>query len=275
MNDLQICTYNKIEEKCPSYQRERYGHSTSDKYQQVSTRDIMSRFESQGFEQVGISANAVRNQDKKGYQKHVAILTRDDLRIDDQNQLQLLITNAHDGSSSLRFNIGVYRFVCANGLVVGDTFFDYRVKHIGNGFIEKVDQGIQESLRVMPLVAQTVRNMQQFNMSMEQVNEFLLRAASKRLKHVENITAIDLETVGYVRRQEDLEDNLYNVFNRAQESVIRGGIKYEKRHTKWNGLQGESKLKIHTTKSVKSIKTNMQLNKELWNMATSLLTPAA
>lgn len=271
MSNLAICTYNKDQEKCPSYQRERYGKGTSEKYQQVSTRDIMDRFFAQGFEQVGISANKTRTEGKRGYQKHVAILTRDDLKIDDNNQLQLLITNAHDGSSSLRFNIGVYRFVCANGLVVGDTFFDYRVKHIGNGFIDKVDQGIQESLRVMPLVAQTVRNMQQFDMSMEQVNEFLLRSAQKRLKHVDNVTAIDLKTVGYVRRKEDLEDNLYNVFNRAQESVIRGGIKYEKRHTKWNGLQGVSKLKTHTTKSVKSIQTNMQLNKELWDMANRLL----
>ena len=43
--------------------------------------------------------------------------------------LQVLCTNAVDGSAPLRILLGWYRFVCANGLVVGTTRCELRVAH--------------------------------------------------------------------------------------------------------------------------------------------------
>ena len=38
-------------------------------------------------------------------------------------------TDRHDGSSSYHLMAGVYRLVCSNGLVVGNSFAEARVRH--------------------------------------------------------------------------------------------------------------------------------------------------
>lgn len=44
-------------------------------------------------------------------------------------QPQLFLRNINDGGHALMIGVGVYRFVCANGLVVGDDFFSRRIIH--------------------------------------------------------------------------------------------------------------------------------------------------
>ena len=271
MSTLSICNYEKEKSFCPSLATNRLKNSTSEKYKHISTSALMQQFYHNGFELVGVSANAVRNSTKRGFQKHVSILTRPDLKIDDENQLQLLLTNAHDGSCSLRFNIGIYRFVCANGMVVGDTFFDYRVRHQGDNFIEKVQTGIEETLRVMPMVAQRMKEMQSMKLTPQQISELCQETAKIRLNNVSNLVSIDHATIGSVKRKEDIADDLYTVFNRCQESLIRGGIKYSYRNTKWKGLNGVSEIKTSRTRQIKSATASMELNKKLWDAANRLL----
>jgi len=271
MRNLSICTYEKNESLCPTLTGQRFEKSTSEKYKHISTSALMQQFFSNGFELVGVSANKVRNDQKRGFQKHVTILTRPDLKVDDQNQLQLLLTNAHDGSSSLRFNIGIYRFVCANGMVVGDTFFDYRVKHIGDGFIEKVQQGIEETLRVMPMVSERIKEMQNVQLNESQIKELMNEVARLRLGHKSNVVSIARETIGSIRRKEDILNDLYTVFNRCQESLIRGGTKYQYESTQWNGLNGVRTIRNATTRAVKSPTKQVELNKQLWDAANRLL----
>src|SRR3546814_20801955 len=52
---------------------------------------------------------------------------------------------SHDGSSSYQMLAGMFRFVCQNGLVCGDTFADVRVPHKGN-VTDHVIEGAYEVL---------------------------------------------------------------------------------------------------------------------------------
>ncbi|MDP1007938.1 DUF932 domain-containing protein, partial [Klebsiella pneumoniae] len=49
---------------------------------------------------------------------------------DEANEIILL--NSHDGTSSYQMLAGMFRFVCHNGLVCGDTTADIRVPHKGD-----------------------------------------------------------------------------------------------------------------------------------------------
>src|SRR5690606_41616733 len=42
------------------------------------------------------------------------------------------LRNSHDGTSSYQMLAGMFRFVCSNGLVCGDTVADVRVPHKGD-----------------------------------------------------------------------------------------------------------------------------------------------
>lgn len=271
MSNLSIYTYEKNESLCPTLTGQRFEKSTSEKYKHISTSALMQQFFNNGFELVGVSANKTRSEAKRGFQKHVTILTRPDLKVDEENQLQLLLTNSHDGSSSLRFNIGIYRFVCANGIVVGDTFFDYRVRHSGDSFIEKVQQGIEETLRVMPMVAERIKAMQGRKLDAKEIEFLVSQVARLRLGHKSNVVSIARETIGSIKRKEDIEDDLYTVFNRCQESLIRGGTKYQYESTQWQGLNGVRTIRNATTRAVKSPTKQVELNKQLWDAANLLL----
>ena len=45
---------------------------------------------------------------------------------------EIILINSHDGASSYQMLAGVFRFVCCNGLVVGDVSNDIRIPHKGN-----------------------------------------------------------------------------------------------------------------------------------------------
>ncbi len=68
-------------------------------------------------------------------------LCRDDVGIDHGSTMrhasqingreanEIILLNSHDGSSSYQMLAGLFRFVCSNGLVCGDTVADVRVPH--------------------------------------------------------------------------------------------------------------------------------------------------
>lgn len=45
--------------------------------------------------------------------------------------LQLRVVNSYDGSASFSVMLGAYRYVCSNGLVVGDNYLNHIHKHTG------------------------------------------------------------------------------------------------------------------------------------------------
>ncbi|MCI4005135.1 DUF945 domain-containing protein, partial [Dickeya dianthicola] len=45
---------------------------------------------------------------------------------------EIVLLNSHDGTSSYQMLAGMFRFVCSNGLVCGDTVADVRVPHKGD-----------------------------------------------------------------------------------------------------------------------------------------------
>ena len=45
---------------------------------------------------------------------------------------EIILINSHDGASSYQMLAGMFRFVCCNGLVVGEVVEDIRIPHKGN-----------------------------------------------------------------------------------------------------------------------------------------------
>lgn len=248
------------------------GFNTSSKYQHINSKDICNWFEGHGFTLEGISAASVRDPLKEGYQKHCMVFSRDDLVLDDGNKMQILALNSHDASTSLQITAGVYRAVCANGLVVGNDLYSERVIHIGD-----IKKQVEESLQIVASKAndlrEIVKGMQGREVSFEESQEFLRYAADLRLNKVEDLYTVDLASIDKVRREADKGQDLYTVFNRIQESVIKGGIRYQtKKEFSEDGFgQPMPVFKNGTTRKINSIAEKVRLNKALWNQAEELL----
>ena len=45
---------------------------------------------------------------------------------------EIILINSHDGASSYQMLAGIFKFVCCNGLLVGEVVEDIRIPHKGN-----------------------------------------------------------------------------------------------------------------------------------------------
>jgi hypothetical protein len=64
---------------------------------------------------------------------------------------EIILLNSHDGSSSYQMLPGLFRAVCQNGLICGESFGEVRVPHKGN-VVEKVIEGAYEVLGIFDRV---------------------------------------------------------------------------------------------------------------------------
>lgn len=254
MLNIMQQTNNKI--ACPT-EALTPASSTSSRYTFGDSAHLIKHMLSIGYEHQGTSVAKVKNKENAGFQKHLMLFSNDALRIDDNNHMQIMVTNSHDGKSSLRINLGIYRTVCANGLVVGDTFTEYRIRHDRPTFLSDVNSAIEKIAACAPDIADKIRHMQNIKLSDETIEALKFDVAHALI----DAPIVDLTTMANVKRRGDKENNLYVVFNRLQESLIRGGISIKEEKE----VDGVLQFKSRRTRKVTSIDRQREINKELWN----------
>jgi hypothetical protein len=177
-------------------QTNRYEATTSEKYKQINTDEIRQVLFEQGFIEVAQVIPKARK--KAGFQRHLLRFTRPEF-IKSEEQLEILITNAHDGTSSLRLAVGVFRYACSNGLIVVSNEIEKRIRHVGD-WRPQVITGLQN----------------------------IIAAYDKLTGRIDTFkdTEVDMNVVKVVL-QEDRGTDAWTVLNVIQENLIRGGLTYK------------------------------------------------
>lgn len=244
------------------------GYNVSNKYRVIPTGDLVAELEKHGMKLTKIVETRVNKASKAGFQKHMLRFSHTaftDLQQVGEYRPEIVLVNSYDGSCSFRLMLGIYRLVCSNGLVVGDSFESYRVKHVGNpmpGILDAIKK-ITESL---PKVAAEIQAMQTRVLYGTEIESFSRQACDLILP--ENKISAEYRYVTRVRRMADTDNTLWNIFNRAQEAALRGGLKYlaNVKHIDDNGIITES-IEKRTTRAIKSIDRVVEINRSLWNLA--------
>lgn len=251
-------------------------HKNSKRYQQIESTDLVDYFQTRGFIHQTTSFATPRCESKQGFQKHVMIFEHPDLIIDDENRLQLLVTNSHDGSSSIVFNIGIFRTVCANGLVVGTNFFEERLRHVGHNFYLELENIKDKIIARAPYILQTIKDMQETELTRMQVIVLAEEVAKKRFEKTKGVTEVNLRKLIEPKRLEDTKRDLYTIYNLLQEKVIKGGIQYAKQVPEFNenGDVIKVTIKKNTTREVTAIDSKRKLNQMVFDSAVKLLEVA-
>jgi hypothetical protein len=213
-----------------------------------------------------ISYSKVKELKNEGYQKHVMVFKHHDFKIDDDNILQLLVTNSHNGTTSVKFDLGIFRTVCSNGLVVGDKLNSIRVLHRGNNFEDNLKRAIEFMIDNSDNAIDKVKRFREIILNPSQIVQFGNAALSKRFEDSRNkINRVD--QIGTVKRLGDQGNDLYTVYNRIQEDVIRGKFHYV---IETEDKKGNIKLKSRTARPINSIDKSTELNKFCWDYAAKL-----
>lgn len=259
MNQLSI---QEIKAMAPQAFAETAKPGVSQKYSFLPTSRIIEDMDRLGWKVSAARAGKYRNPDNKGYGNHYIGFFHPDIFIKDANgeieaYPQIVVFNSHTGRGSFRFEMGIFRIVCSNGLVIKSTDMgSFQLKHTGYTF-EELQVLITAAVERMPEIAGKINEFGHRIMSSSEQRAFAKAAFALRSDRA--LTPNELEDFIAPRRKEDEGDSLWLVLNRIQESVIRGGSLAE---------PGKKKGK-KAFKGIKNLHRDFKINQELWEMAES------
>lgn len=247
----------------PSVFAEKAASDTSSKYSFIPTVVVVDALKTQGWMPFQAMQSRSRSEDGKIAAKHLLRFRNvsQDLKVGD-GIAELILTNSHDGTSAFKLMGGVYRLVCSNGMIVGDTVASESVRHIG--FTQdKVIEASYKILESVPKIAGQVDTFQSIELSRDERLALAESALQVRYNTEENERApIRADQLLLTRRHEDRAASLWNTFNVIQENIIRGGLRGISSTTQ----PGQRARRVRT-REVGSVTENVRLNRALWTLA--------
>lgn len=231
--------------------------SRSERYAYIPTCDVLAALRREGFEPFAACQTRVRKEDKIEHTKHMIRLRHASEICNVEAANEIILLNSHDGTSSYQMLAGKFRFVCANGLVRGDTSHDIRVRHSGD-VVGHVIEGAYTVLEGFKKADEEQETMQGLLLSHEE-QEVFARAALA-LRYDEDTPAPVTESqILAARRYEDRKADLWHTFNRVHENLMKGK------------LRGRNALgRPVTTREVGGIDQGVKLNRALWLLADGM-----
>lgn len=248
-------TRDELMQFVPSVFSEDKHTSRSDRYSYIPTITLLENLQREGFEPFFACQSRVRDPERREHTKHLLRLRRAG-QINGQHVPEIIILNSHDGASSFQLLPGIFRSVCTNSLVCGQSFGEIRVPHRGD-IVGKVIEGAYEVLGVFDRVEEKREAMQSLRLPAPAQHALANAALTYRFgEEHQPVTATQILTP---RRYEDRQDDLWTTYQRLQENLLKGG------------LPGRTaKGKRSHTRAVNGIDGDVKLNRALWVMAEEL-----
>ena len=220
-------TEEELRSLTPSVFQETPIDGLSDKYRHLTTWEVVKDMKELGWDV--IDAKEVKARKSVGYQKHLLVFRNPELSIERDGDIvypQILLTNSHDGKSSFRFTVGLFRMICENGLVVADeSYEDIKIKHMGYRF-EVLKEEIKILVEALPNTITIMNKMIEREINEDEQDEFIDKAIDIRFGK-ENSHTIDFADLVEPLRDEDKGNTLWNIFNTIQERMIKGNFEYQ------------------------------------------------
>jgi len=232
----------------------------SNRYSFVPTLTAVDLLRDAGWFPVHAEQSTVRKIDRDGYQRHLIRFAKNGLLFDGE-RIDLVLYNSHDRGCAFRLIASVWRKICGNGLMVASEFANFSHKHIGfspDDFIHSAG----EIASVAGIIADQVHAMKAIEMTPDERGIYAQAAHNLVFTEPEKAPVVPEQLLAE-RRFDDKGNDLWTTFNVVQENIMRGGLKGTKRD---NG----GRLRRATTRPVKAIDRNIQLNQALWYLTEKM-----
>ena len=233
----------------------------SSKYSFLPTSRIIEDMDRLGWKVNQAKSNRSRSSAAAEFGNHIVKFFHPDVYMKDQNgdveaYVNIVVMNNHMGTGSFKFEMGIFRLVCENGLIIKDKDFGgFNMRHSGYSF-EQLQETLNTAMTRLPEVVGKINDYNQIIMSKEAQKAFAQQAFALRSYQDRQLTETELEEFLAPRRKQDEGDSLWVVLNRIQESVLKGGYSITNK-----------KDKIRRAKSIKNIQQDIKLNQQVWELA--------
>ncbi|MDY4313329.1 DUF932 domain-containing protein [Pectobacterium actinidiae] len=249
---------DQIHRVAPSIFAEAPHESRSQRYAYIPTATVLTELRKEGFQPFMVTQTRTRHEDRRDYTKHM-IRLRHASQINARGEAnEIILLNSHDGSSSYQMLAGMFRFVCSNGLVCGDTVADVRVPHKGD-VAGQVIEGAYQVLHGFDRALESRESMQAITLHDSEAEVFARAALSLKYDDPDKPAPITESQILMPRRFDDRRPDLWSVFNRTQENLTKGGL---------HGRSANGRRQ--QTRPVQGIDSDIRLNRALWLLADGL-----
>lgn len=285
--NMQVMTNETLFRAAPSIFANEPWEGMTERYKFVPTIKVVDLLRDKGFLPVKATQSNCRIPGKAEFTKHMIRFRHEehhklaveaiqrksthlhDVRWNDKDLPEIpeiVLVNSHDGTSAYNLTAGMYRQICANGLIVSTGNIDnISVRHSGRSYEEfgaKIIEGTFHILNETPKALEQINQWKHISLTKEQQAIFANHA--NEVKPLpEGINPLKLLTS---RRYEDNvnqetgERDLYTTFNVIQENMIRGGVR---------GLNADNTRRVRS-REVKAIDANLKVNKILWSLTDQI-----
>ena len=268
-NHAVALSEDQIRQYAPSVFATEAHESRSERFLPIPTITVVKELEKEGFVIVSAQQSRARDESKKDFTKHMLRLRHVNDLANDNNRARMrdvhgevILKNGNDGSCSYELLAGAYRLLCSNGLVGFSSMFEpIRVRHVGDA--SKIASNVIEgTYRVIEETNNLLASRDAWSqITLNQDAKMAFAEAAHIVKFGDSDGNVDtpIKPAQLIapRRSGDSGNDLWTVFNVAQENVIKGGLSAYNQRTN----------RRTTTKEVKNIDNDIKLNRALWKVA--------
>jgi len=236
------------------------GKTKAERFRAVPTAVAIQALADAGYTTVQAQGMRSRSRVANPYGKHLIRMRHNGVDTVGDSVPEVVLLNANDGSSSLRLLAGLYRLVCANGLIVATAqIAAISIRHSSPRLVaESVRDAAADIAARTALIGPTIAAWQAMPMPIADQEEFAREAMT--LRGIPSDSPIRPYQVINARRTEDLPESLWNVFNRVQENLSRPGI------TATRVREDGSRRRI-SLRELRNVPQTVTFNTKLWALA--------
>lgn len=234
----------------PAMFSEVHAPGLSSKYAHYNTAHVVERLGTEGFYPVRVMQARSK---KPEFAKHqVALRAKDQEKILGGLYPEIQIRTDHAGKSSWKVDMGMFRLVCLNGMVVGAGQFEtINIRHTGKTVDEVLAACVNAAKRfsdVSNIVARMI------DRKLSETERIAMAEFGLKLRFPVAAPILATELL-LTHRQEDQRPDLWTTLNVIQENVIRGG----------------AIVKNRRVRGIFEIDRSTDINKALWDNAEQML----
>ncbi|HOC00802.1 MAG TPA: DUF932 domain-containing protein [Verrucomicrobiota bacterium] len=233
-------------------------NGVSTRYAFVPTARIVDGLREHDWVPVAVEEQRIRNQARRGFQKHLIRFRRaEQMETLDEWNVELVLLNSHDTGCAYQLHAGIYRRICANGLVLSSHSFQaIRFRHAGL----LAQEVVQASFRLLDFLPRVGELVERFRAHRLEPPQALALAGHALLLRYPSLAQAPVapQALLTARRPEDEGDSLWDAFNTVQEALVRGGVSDGR-------LDRHGRLR--SMRALRGIDSKVSLNQGLWSLA--------
>jgi len=251
---VKLVNEEMLRQHAPAIFAEEPAPRTSSRYSFLPTTELLGVLGDAGWHPYSAQQVNARSPEGKKYGKHIVRLRHGDLgatSLDVGDSIpEMVVFNAHDGLAGHKLLAGIFRMICSNGMIVSEQDFGaIHLRHIGFDRNE-VFSAAERLANNVTKVNDTINDWKSITLSPNDERAFFTDASRIRWQDADENVVTNVSTRF---RNADMGKDLWTTFNVAQENLIRGGFKANRREAR----------------RIKSIQKDLDINTKLWDLANT------